>query len=354
MNDYWNRPREELLAYVGSVEQLAPVRRFHFSEGRAKSVEAVEVDTGAGLTLTFLVDRGLDLFDVRWHGRSLAWRSAAGVVSPVYYERKGSGWLRGFGGGMMVTCGLRNVGPGLEEGWETYGLHGEISYTPASRVQVNTRWEGGRYRIEISGEIREAYPFGPNLLVSRTWRTELGASWVELEDIITNEGFRPEIHMQLYHCNFGYPLLSEHARLYLTTNSVTPRDGDASQGIDRWSRFEVPSENAAEQVFFHSSNGERPATTSALVVAGADADFAARLSWPSAGLPYLVQWKLCRTGDYVLGIEPANCLVEGREWHRRENRPMLDPGASVRMRLRLDVLASHESVSQAMLEMQTG
>ena len=352
MKDYWNRTREELLAYAGSIEQIAPVRRFSFIEGRAKAVEAIEVQTGSGLALTFLVDRALDLFDMRWRGRSLAWHSAAGVVSPVFYERKGPGWLRGFGGGMVVTCGLRNVGPGLEEGWETFGLHGEVSYTPASGVQVDTAWENGRYRIAVSGRIREGYPFGPNLLLRRTWRTEIGADWVELEDVVTNEGFRPETHMQLYHCNFGYPLLNENTRLYLSTDSVAPRDEAAAPGIERWSEFEAPQDEFAEQVFFHSFTGSPPAIASALVVHGENADFAARLSWPAAELPYLVQWKLCRKGDYVLGIEPANCLVEGREWHRRENRPTLAPGASVRMHLRLEVLASTEAVTKAVAEMQ--
>ncbi len=352
MNDYWNTTREKLLAYAGTMDQIAPVRRFIFCEGRAKSVEAIEVQTGSGLALTFLADRGLDLFDMRWRGRPLAWHSAAGVVSPVYYERRGSGWLRGFGGGMVVTCGLRNVGPGLEEGWETFGLHGEISYTPASRVHMNTGWENGRYAIGVSGQLREAYPFGPNLVVRRTWRTELGAAWVELEDVVTNEGFQPEIHMQLYHCNFGYPLLNENAHLYLSTNSVAPRDEAAGRGIDRWSRFEAPLDDAAEQVFFHSFTGLSPATTTALLAEAEGGDFAARVSWPSAELPYLVQWKLCRKGEYVLGIEPANCLVEGRQWHRRESRPMLAPGASTRMSLRFEVLNSAEAVSKAMLEMQ--
>jgi hypothetical protein len=123
-------------------------------------------------------------------------------------------------------------------------------------------------------------------------------------------------------------------------------------GIDRWSRFETPRADATEQVFFHSFTGPQPEVTSALVVGGHGAELAARLSWRSEELPYLVQWKLCRKGDYVLGIEPANCLVEGREWHRREKRPMLEPGASVCMGLRLDVIAAPDAISKAVREMQ--
>jgi hypothetical protein len=307
-------------------------------------VEAIQVETGAGLALLFVVDRGLDLFDMRWCGRALAWHSAAGIVAPQYYERAGSGWLRGFGGGMVTTCGLRNVGAGMEEGWETYGLHGEVSFTPASNVAVRREWVDGRLRVEVTGEVREAYPFGPNLVLRRTWRTELGAGWVELEDVVTNEGYRPQIHMQLYHCNLGFPLLSEAARLYLSTDEVKPR---GAARVERWNRFEAPS-NVEEEVFFHSYTGAPPEESWAVLVADEQAaDFGLRFTWPTAELPGLVEWKLCGKGDYVLGVEPTNSGVGGRAWHREAGLEELAPGASRRMRLRLEVLASGEAVARA-------
>ena len=174
------RTRADLLKLVGSAEQLASVERFIFAEGKAKGVEAIRFQTGGGLDGTILVDRALDLSDLRYMGRSLCWRSPAGVVAPSFYERPGNGWLRSFGGGMLVTCGLRNVGPGSQEGWETFGLHGEISASPASRVATSARWDGDRYRLEVKGEVREAYLGGPNLVLRRGWSTELGASWIEL------------------------------------------------------------------------------------------------------------------------------------------------------------------------------
>lgn len=348
--EYWNLSAEDLTSRTGSPDQLMPVRRFRFTEGKAKDVEAIEADTGAGLSLLFLADRGLDLFDMRWCGRSLNWRSAAGIVAPAYYERQGAGWLRGFGGGMVTTCGLRNVGIATPEDGESFGVHGEISYTPASAVTVRRAWSANRLRLEITGEIREAYLFGPNLVIRRSWRTEFGAGWVELEDIITNEGWRPEIHMQLYHCNLGFPLLNEQARLYLTTTAVQPRDETAARGIGRWNCFEAPQPEIAEQVFYHScGGGALAAENSALLVANSrTSDFGLHLRWPTDTLPYLVQWKLCAKGDYVLGIEPANCLVGGRNWHREAGLAPLAPGASVRHRLRLQVLANSEAVASAL------
>lgn len=348
--EYWNLSPEELAGRIGTLDQLMPVRRFRFTEGKAKDVEAIEAGTGAGLSLLFLADRGLDLFDMRWCGRGLNWLSPAGIVAPAYYEREGAGWLRGFGGGMVTTCGLRNVGVATREEGESFGVHGEISYTPASAVTVRRAWSGNRLQLEISGEIREAHLFGPNLVVRRRWRTELGASWVELEDVVTNEGWRPEIHMQLYHCNLGFPLLNEQARLYLSTTAVEPRDAAAAAGVEHWNRFEAPQPEIAEQVFYHSrGDAPLPAENSALLVADSRThDFGLQLRWPTDTLPYLVQWKLCAKGSYVLGIEPANCLVGGRNWHRQTGLAPLAPGASVRHRLRLQVLPSADAVAGAL------
>lgn len=346
MKKYWEAPKRELLRHAGSMDQLAPVRRFTFAEGRAKAVEAIQVETGTGLAFTCLVDRALDLSDARWRGTSLCWHSAAGVVAPCAYERAGAGWLRGFGGGMLTTCGLRNAGPGTDEGWETFGLHGEISYAPASRVAVDSGWSGDAYRIRISGEVREAYPFGPNLVLRRAWTTELGACWLELEDEVANEGHRPETHMQLYHWNFGFPFLNEGTRLRVTADRVEPRDEAARPGLDDWPRFAPPSDGFAEQVFFHSHSGEPPTAASALLVSDETEDLAVELSWDPRSLPYLVQWKLCAPGEYVLGIEPATCLPLGRAWHAGRQLPQLAPGASVKFRLRFEVLSGREAVRE--------
>ena len=346
MRKYWEAPKRELLRHAGSMDQLAPVRRFTFAEGRAKSVEAIHAETGTGFAFMCLVDRALDLCDARWCGASLCWRSAAGVAGPSAYERTGAGWLRGFGAGMLTTCGLRNVGPGADEGWETFGLHGEISYAPASRVAVNSGWRGDTCRIRISGEVREAYPFGPNLVLRRVWTTEVGASWLGLEDEVTNEGHRPETHMQLYHWNFGFPFLNEATRLRLTADQVEARDEAARAGLDEWSRFAPPSDGFAEQVFFHSHSGEPPTAASALLVSDESEDLAVELCWDPRQLPHLVEWKLCAPGEYVLGIEPATCLPLGRAWHTAQKLPQLEPGESLRFRLRFAVLHGRDAVRE--------
>jgi Domain of unknown function (DUF4432) len=346
MSTYWNSPQQKLLQHVGNVDQLASVRRVALLAGRAKGTEAFEVSTGAGLNFTVLVDRALDIADARWCGRSLCWQSSAGLVGPAYYERPGTAWLRGFGGGLLTTCGLRNVGPSCEDEGETFGLHGEVSFTPAANASARGYWSANRYCMEINGEVRESYPFGPNLCLRRRWRTELGANWIELEDVITNEGFRDELHMQLYHWNLGFPLVNADTRIYTTTDSVASRDEDAERGISGWGHFQPPTESFLEQVFFHSYSGTAPEETSVLVAEqGEHPSLAVLLSYNSQELPRLIQWKMCGLSDYVLGIEPANCLVVGRIAHRRDTPTFLHPGQTATFHLRMTVLTDEASIS---------
>ena len=62
------------------------------------------------------------------------------------------------------------------------------------------------------------------------------------------------------------------------------------------------------------------------------------LSWNPQQLPRLVQWHMPGAGVHVLGIEPANCYVEGRAVERaRGTLEMLEPGASRTYQLTLEV-----------------
>jgi hypothetical protein len=62
-------PEEKLLHHVDSMDQLAPVERITFLDGRAKSVEAFQIGTGSGLAFTVLVDRAMDLAGLTYDGR---------------------------------------------------------------------------------------------------------------------------------------------------------------------------------------------------------------------------------------------------------------------------------------------
>src|SRR5688572_3845889 len=119
--------RAELLARVGDVSQLGGARPLRFEDGPEDGVQAAELRTGSGLALTVLPGRGMDIGFAEFNGAPLCWRSATGEVHAAHYNPRGEEWLRGFYGGLLVTCGLTTAGwPSVDEG-EDLPLHGPAS-----------------------------------------------------------------------------------------------------------------------------------------------------------------------------------------------------------------------------------
>jgi hypothetical protein len=334
--------RRELLRRIGRLEQVAGIEPFVFDDGPARGVRAFRFRTGGGLSFDVIPDRGMDLSFAEHRGMPLAWLSPNGVVAPSFYEPEGEGWLRSFPGGLLVTCGLRNVGPPGEREGEALGLHGRASHIPASRVSYDAVWDDVGCILEARGQIREARVFGPNLVLRRRVFARVGESRLWIEDEIENEGFEPEPLMVLYHINLGWPLLDETSRLIgpgRAGEPPEPRDEVAQSGLEAWDRFAAPTPGFKERVFYH-----RP-------TAGLDGLAEARVENPALGLifsvrfhpeelPEFVQWTTTGEGIYVLGLEPATCRVEGSAAEEAAGRVVrLEPGE---MRLhRLEIEVSH-------------
>src|SRR5579863_8909293 len=117
--------------------------------------------------------------------------SPTGPVAPAFFEPEGFGWLRGFYGGLLVTCGLTYAGPPHRDGDRELGLHGRASFTPAYDVGVVQEWRGDEFEIEIRGKIREATVFGEHVVLTRKIRTGLGRRGWTLEDEVENLGSEP-------------------------------------------------------------------------------------------------------------------------------------------------------------------
>jgi hypothetical protein len=331
MANLWgqNWTRAELLQHVGHIEQIAGISAVEAAAGPGRGVRRFEVNTGAGLTFRVLADRALDISACHYRGVSLAWASSAGEVHPAYYEAEGLGWLRSFQGGLVVTCGLDQFGAPTTDGGELFGLHGRVSNLPANQVNYRTYWEGDDYHLEISGQIRQTRLFGENLVLDRKISTWLGSNTIRLEDTVTNDGFSPQPHMILYHCNLGFPLISPAATLHIASSAIVPRDADAEPGLADWSRFQPPTPGYREQVFRHTpltnDRGEAVAR-----IDNPELDFGFQLRYSAGTLPHLFQWKQMGQGAYVLGLEPANSsAIEGRGVARqRDGLPQLEPGES--------------------------
>jgi galactose mutarotase-like enzyme len=205
-----------------------------------------------------------------------------------------------------------NVGGPNASGGEEHGLHGRLSHTPAGQVNAKAAWDDeGVYRIELDGEIRVSRVFGKNIFMTRKISTALGENAITIEDEVENQGFRPTPFMLLYHMNFGWPLVDECTTLSMAEHKVVPQNDIAITGLGEWNRMSEPDPNWIEQVFYH----QLPADENGLakvVMTNPKLKLQVTVEYRVAELPYLVEWKQLGQGEYVCGLEPANCFPEGQ------------------------------------------
>ena len=321
----------DLADRVGCIDQVAGARQFVFDDGPARGMRGIDVWTGSGLTFTVLPDRCLDIGAARFSGRAIAWQSATGDVRPERFEPDGFGWLRMFHGGLVTTCGLRHFGaPDGDEGGQMWGLHGRASSLAAQDVAVERTWEKGEYVLRIRGRIVEAEVFKPAVVLERTISTALGSREIRIDDRITNAGHQPTSAMLLYHVNLGWPLLSEKSRLLVNYSAIRPVTDHAAAAIENHRRMLPPTPGIKELVYTMEPRAGRDGLCrAALVNPNLDGGTALSLAWPKKAMPYVMEWKMMGQGEYVLGIEPANCPFPPRaELRKRGLMPMLRPGES--------------------------
>lgn len=332
MAELWGREytRRALLERTGSLSQVFGIDRYQLTEGPEKGVAAARVRTGSGLTFEVLLDRGMDIGLAEFRGKPLTWLSPTGRVAPSLAEPEGYGWLRTFGGGLLVTCGLTQVGTPVVDLGESLGLHGRATYLRAENVASAVTWEGDDAVLTLSGQLRQARVFGENLVLHRCISARLGEPVIHLHDIVENCGFEPMPHMILYHLNFGFPLVGPGTRLEIDAEETQPRDREAEAGLEEWNRLSEPRAGFQEQVFYHTVRPAGDGRAHLRVQGGPPAeDLRVSITYPVSQLPVLVQWKMMGQGTYVLGLEPANCHVEGRAAERaRGTLVVLEPGES--------------------------
>jgi len=336
--------RRELEARIGRIEQVGGLRRLQWSEGVEAGNDQIQVRTGAGLTYYASPSRALDISLAEFGGVPLTWQAASGDAHPAYYDASGIEWLRTAVGGLLMTCGLSFVGAPEEDDGQSFSLHGRAHHIPARHVSVMGQWQGDEYEMRISGLVEETMIFGPNLKLNRTIRSKIGQNRIELTDLVENAGFETTPHMILYHFNFGFPLLDEETTINFPSKKVIARDdGIPIAGYDRW---ELPEAGYQERVYYHQEFDSDEAQVVIhnprfpQAVGLETTPLSVSLNWSVGQLPMLVQWKMPGAGVHVLGIEPANCYVEGRAAERaRGTLMMLEPGESRTYELAIEVTA---------------
>ncbi len=354
---YGNRyDKAELLAHVGDISQVARIKPYRLIEGLEDGVLALDVTTGSGLGYTVLPGRGMDISSASYNGRSLAWRSATTDTHAAHFDHEGEngrGWLRGFYGGLVVTCGLTWAGANATEDGQQYGLHGRISNLPATNVSWDGEWEGDEYVMTVRGKMRQATVFGENLQLTRTITSRLGEKRLFLHDVVENLGSQRTEHMMLYHINIGFPVVNDQARLLAPTITATPRDSEAIKGQDRYTHFQAPEAGFQEQVYFHEfAQAEDGRVTTAIVDEttpssdNSDPGIGVYCTYSPSELPRFIEWKMMGSGTYVVGMEPANCMVMGRPHDRAEGTlQFLAPGEKREYHLEIGVLAGPDEIA---------
>jgi hypothetical protein len=311
--------KKDLTCRVGQISQIAGARACELSSGLARGVEAIDVKTGTGFEFTVLAGRALDIAWASYKGAPVGYISKSGVVGPAHFVEKGAeGFLRNFFAGLLTTAGLSNIGSPCQDGDESFGLHGRVSNIPAEDVCVSQGWTGDDYIIRVAGTVRQARVFGECLLLHREITTQLGSNALVVRDVVENAGSRPEPLMLLYHCNFGYPIVSADSRVYTSGGSVEPRDPTPAQAVADHDRLGEPQAGYAEQCFYHDLKARDGRAFAAifneqLAVGG-------YVRYRVENLPQFVQWKMLGEQEYVVGLEPATNRLDGRTELMRQGR----------------------------------
>jgi hypothetical protein len=219
-----------------------------------------------------------------------------------------------------------------------------LKTTPADQVSTSGYWEGDEYRLVISGQMREATIFNENLVLQRTISTYVGGQSVTVRDVVENQGFESQELMLLYHINIGYPVLGEEAELLLPSMKVHPRDEMAD--VSRYGEVTGPMDGFNEHVFKHELAADASGVTGAAVV-NRTLGMGVYVKYNIRQLPYLIQWKSMRSGDYALGMMPSTSFVKGRTFEREQGTLQpIEPFAKLNYELEIGVLDGNGEIDE--------
>jgi hypothetical protein len=332
--------RAAILERIGDISQVGGARLVTFADGPEAGVLAAEVRTGSGFAYTVLPGRGMDIGFAEFRGTPLCWRSSTGEVAAAHYEPAGEGWLRGFSGGLMATCGLTTAGwPTTDEG-EQLPLHGRASHLQARNVYVDGDWEGDDYVMWVQGRTRQTVVFGEDLRLTRRVWSRLGESRLFVDDVVENLGHSATPLMLAYHVNVGFPLLDEGSELISSAVESEPITPDRDAALRDPAHYGPPRHDWQATVLVHRLRGGDDGWARTTFV-NRQLGLGLYIKQRPEQLPWLWQWKQLGQGTYVAGVEPANCVGRGRADDReRGTLQFIGPGEKREFSLEIGVLDS--------------
>ncbi|MGO8957246.1 MAG: aldose 1-epimerase family protein [Streptosporangiaceae bacterium] len=311
--------RDELARRVGRPEQVAGVRLVTLGDDVGRGVRVLEFRTGTGFDFDVVVDRCFDVGPCWFRGNSLAWLASPGVVAPWYAEPLGLGWFRALGGGMVVTCGLDHIQGGGKDSAAhfqqdlqpeiEYGLQGRVGMLPARLIGYGELWQGDQCVLWAEGIVRQAAVFAEALELRRRIEADVGGKSFRIRDSVVNVGFEPTTHMYLYHCNIGYPVLDEAARLLIPATRVAPNPPAVAPQDYRL--MTAPQAHFKEELYEHEVQPEQSGIAPVALINDA-LNIGVYQLYDRRTLPFHTFWRMMGEGNYVVALEPTTNRDAGR------------------------------------------
>lgn len=340
--------KRELLDLVGDISQVAHTRKAEMTEGIERGSDLVEVFNASGLCFSLLPGRTLDVASAHYKGMSLCFRGNTGDVGPAFYEPQGYGWMRGFFGGLTLTCGMTFTGhPEVDpaEENEELGLHGRLSFLPAKHVVADGNWEGEDYVIRVRGKIRQAEVFKTNLELTREISTVLGEKCLRIHDRIENRSIDRSPLMFVYHCNPGFPVLDAGTRFVVKSEKTTEWTEDREVGPEVYTTALGPQPSFVDNVFVHRPIPDAEGNVRVALI-NDRRQLGLYWKFPISEIPLVNQWQHFIRGTYVTGVEPGNASMLGRAWNRKHGYlQYIQPDEVREFHLEIGVLDGAEEIA---------
>lgn len=345
--------REDWITKVSNPAQIGGIETAVLDNGAGSGTRIAWLNTGAGLRVKVVIDRAMDLADAFFNQHSLCWLSRLGVTRPQPFSDNGGNWLRTFGGGLLVTCGLTHIGGPESDAYGQRGLHDQISNCAAEIISVmQPDLLQNKPEMSITGIIRQGHPLGPNLALKRTVRAVLGEPRIYVHDEVTNSGNMPVPHMLLYHFNFGWPLVDAGSKILWSGPWEAREQGEANVIFKEGNDFK----RAVNPILAHNGNGEEAAfidverDASGICHSGIyneSLKMAVSLQFQKEQLPWLTNWQHWGRGEYVCGLEPGTHPPVGQQKARAAGTLLyLQPGESKNYDLILEVLNDQRAIEK--------
>ncbi len=329
---------------VANVHQIGGIETAILDNGTARGMRVAYINTGAGLRLKVLIDRCMDISEAFYNEHSLTWisQNGASTISPIDSKNPNL-WLTHFGGGLVTTCGLQQVGNTESDATETRPLNGTIHAQPAEIISIiQPNLQNQQINMQLVGIIKECTPFGTQLILKRTITATLGLAKFSILDEVVNTGNIPAPHMLMYHCNFGWPLVDTGTELFwegtLESRGRTFDDAVFNKADYKIVKAPIANTNGEAEAcaFINSHPNQAGICTCGLI--NRLIGLKLTMQYHKTALPWLTNWQHFENNEYVVGLEPGTNPPIGQTKAKSNNTlRTLAPGQSEKYSLHFTV-----------------